>query len=69
LFQTLSWYWKINCPTTSATRQAVISHATFQLSGADQNPRAVRQKRRTSGFFCSRATAVSDMKSLAFAPA
>jgi hypothetical protein len=51
---------------TSATRQAAISQATFQLSGADQNPRAVRQKRRTKGFFCSRATSVLDMNSFAF---
>ena len=54
LFQTLSWYWKTSCPTTSAISAAVISQATFQLFGADQKPRAVRQKRRTSGFAAAR---------------
>src|SRR5215216_5761933 len=46
----------MSCPTTSAIRQAVISQATFQLFGCDQKPRAVAQKRRTSGLACSRST-------------
>ena len=56
LFQRLSWYWKMSCPITSTIRQAVISHATFQLFSEDQKPRAVRQNRRTSGLACSRST-------------
>ena len=65
LFQTLSWYWKMSWPTTSAISTAVISQATFQLRLDDQKPRAVIQKRRTSGFFCSRWMAVSfDIKTL-----
>jgi hypothetical protein len=54
-------------PTTSAISTAVISQATFQLRFDDQKPRAVIQKRRTSGFFCARWIAVSfDMKTLVF---
>ena len=56
LFQRLSWYWKMSCPITSATRQPVISQATFQLFSEDQKPRAVRQNRRTSGLACSCST-------------
>src|SRR2546423_13079222 len=67
LFQMLSWYEKKSCAITSRIRQAVISQATFQLLSEDQKPRAVRQKRRTSGLCCSRSTAVSDMKTLCFA--
>ena len=67
LFQTLSWYWKTSCPTTSAISTAVISQATFQLRFDDQKPRAVIQKRRTSGCFCARWIAVSfDIKTLVF---
>src|SRR5205085_6989418 len=60
LFQTLSWYWKTSCAITSAISVAVISQATFQLFGADQKPRAVAQKRRTSGLpLCPSAVARS----------